>query len=146
MHARQQIREAAVTLISGLTTTGSNVYDSRFFELEQSRVPCWAVYTTEEAEEAEIHAMGGQLARFCKLSFVGIARASTGIALQQLLDLMCEELETVVLRDSITGAEVIYAGTEWEFDEDDSDAAAGRVTVTYGCRYFTNEGAPGAFA
>ena len=144
MHARQQIREAAVALSAGLTTTGSNVYDSRHFELEQSRIPCWAVYTTEEGEEAELAAMGGPIQRFCKLSFVGIAQAATGLVLQQTLDLMCEELETVVLRKAITGAELVYTGTEWEFDSEDSDAAAGRVTVTYACRYFTNEGAPGA--
>lgn len=144
MHARQQIRQAAVALITGLTTTGTRVYDSRFFELEATQVPAWAVYTTEEAEESEISAMGGQLERVCNLSFVGLARALTGTALQTTLDTMAEELEEVVLRNSITGAELILSGTEWEFDTEESDAAEGKVTLTYACRYYTNQGAPAA--
>ena len=35
-HARQKIRDAVVTLLTGLTTTGSRVYDTRLYNLEPS--------------------------------------------------------------------------------------------------------------
>ena len=143
-HARQQIRTAAVALATGLATTGSRVYDSRFFELEpDTQLPCWAVYTTDEVEDAEFGAMGGMQDRVCRLSFAGLARALTGAALQSTLDTMCEELETVVRREAIAGCECVYLRTEWEFGEQESEAAEGRVTVSFAVRYYTNQGAPG---
>ena len=142
-HARQQIRESAVTLITGLSTTGTNVHDSRQFELEQTDLPAWIVYTSDEEEEAELSHMGGNLARTLTLSFAGIARSLTGLALQQTLDAMAEELETVVTKNAITGAELIYSGTEWDFDIEETDQALGRMTVSYACRYYTDQGAPG---
>ena len=35
-HARQKIRDAVVTLITGLTTTGTRVYDTKLYNLDPS--------------------------------------------------------------------------------------------------------------
>ena len=56
-HLRRQIREeVAVNLLTGLSTTGSNVFQSHVYPLENADLPALCVYTQEEEEEVD--AMG----------------------------------------------------------------------------------------
>ena len=55
-HLRRQIRERIVTDVTGLSTTGSNVFQSRAYPIEESKVPCLLVYDNEET--VEIRSMG----------------------------------------------------------------------------------------
>lgn len=50
-HARQQIRDAVVTAITGLTTTGSNVFAGRVYPLTNGELPGACVYTLNESSE-----------------------------------------------------------------------------------------------
>ena len=50
-HIRQQIRERVGTTLTGLSTTGSNVFQSRVFNLEESNLPAIIIYTKSEAGE-----------------------------------------------------------------------------------------------
>jgi len=45
-HARQQVRDAVVTAVTGLTTTSTRVYASRVYPHDS--LPSLAVYTLEE--------------------------------------------------------------------------------------------------
>ena len=47
-HVRQQIRERIGTTLTGLTTTGSNVFESRVYPLEDSKLPALIIYTKSE--------------------------------------------------------------------------------------------------
>lgn len=47
-HVRKQIRDALVTAVTGLTTTGSRVYRSRVYPLESGKLPGLCVYTKPE--------------------------------------------------------------------------------------------------
>ena len=38
-HIRQQLRERAGTVLTGLTTTGSNVFETRIYPLENTNLP-----------------------------------------------------------------------------------------------------------
>ena len=38
-HIRKTIREQIVTTVTGLSTTGSNVYETRYFPLETGNLP-----------------------------------------------------------------------------------------------------------
>lgn len=44
-HIRQQIRERAGTVLTGLTTTGSNVFETRIYPLSNTNLPALAIYT-----------------------------------------------------------------------------------------------------
>lgn len=148
-HARQQIREGLVTLAGGLTSTGDRVYDSRAFELTQSVFPFWAVFTTEE--EAERVDMSGKDQITLELVFMGCVRELNGLAAQQKLDLMIEELQTALsvaaVKAAIPGVRGwAYRGAEFELVTDDTDQLLGFVELTYSALYFVNDGAPGAFA
>ena len=50
-HVRQQIRDDIVTTLTGLATTGSNVFRSRIFPLEETNLPALCIYTKSEASE-----------------------------------------------------------------------------------------------
>ena len=55
-HIRQQIRERVGTTLTGLTTTGSNVFQSRVYNLEDSKLPAIIIYT--KSEDSELLEMG----------------------------------------------------------------------------------------
>ena len=50
-HVRQSIRSNIVTTLTGLTTTGSNVFETRQYPLENSNLPALLIYTNEEDVE-----------------------------------------------------------------------------------------------
>lgn len=50
-HYRQQIRERVATTLTGLDTTGSNVFQSRIYNIEESKLPCICIYTVSESSE-----------------------------------------------------------------------------------------------
>lgn len=47
-HLRKQIRDAVVTALTGLTTTGTRVYKSRVYPLETGKLPGLCIYTKSE--------------------------------------------------------------------------------------------------
>ena len=56
-HLRRQIRERIATRVTSLSTTGSNVFQSRAYPIEESKLPCLLVYDSEES--VTLQAMGG---------------------------------------------------------------------------------------
>ena len=50
-HYRQQIRERVATTLTGLDTTGNNVFQSRIYNIEESKLPCICIYTVSESSE-----------------------------------------------------------------------------------------------
>lgn len=50
-HLRQLIRSNIVTAVTGLAATGSRVYQTRIYPLEQSKLPGLCVYTRSESTD-----------------------------------------------------------------------------------------------
>ena len=48
-HLRRQIRERAATTLAGLITTGSKVFQSRYYPMESAGLGGLCIYTNEEA-------------------------------------------------------------------------------------------------
>lgn len=139
-HVRQQIREQAVTTATGLTTTGSNVFSNRLFQLMQDQIPYWNVMLGEEEIEIE----GDCNDRIVNLEFHGGARAADGDVLADTIDTMIEELEAVVLESNFSMIKTLdLSDIETDYDITETDQAFGTCTVTYRARYFTAVGAPG---
>ncbi len=53
-HVRQQIRERIATTITGLSTTGSNVFQSRVYPLDVDSLPALLVYTISESSDVDV--------------------------------------------------------------------------------------------
>ena len=131
-HARQTIREAAATLLTGLTTTGSRVFQSRM--APQDSLPCLLVMTDDE--EITWGAFEKQLERRLSLTVVGLAKATSTV--DDTLDTIAAEVETAL------GTDLKYELTAIAVDFDESlEKPAGRIVLTFSIRYFTTAGAPG---
>ncbi len=131
-HARQAIREAAATLLTGLTTTGARVFQSRM--APQESLPCLLVMT--DGEEITWGAFEKQLDRRLTLTVVGLAKATANV--DDTLDTIAAEVETAL------GADLKYELTGIAVDFDESlEKPAGRIVLTFSIRYFTTAGAPG---
>ena len=50
-HIRQSIRDNAVTAVTGLSTTGSNVFRSRVYPLGTNKLPALCIFTDGETVE-----------------------------------------------------------------------------------------------
>lgn len=142
-HVRRQIREAVGTALLGLTSTGTRVFQSRVYPLQDADLPGWLIYTKSESVVAlTIHQPRSQQ-RTLRLEVVGVAKATSD--LDDVLDQMCKEAEPVLampfagmdgIARSITllSAELDLQGT--------AEKPTGSVTMTYEVDYFTLENAP----
>ena len=108
-HARQQIRDAVATAVTGLATTGSNVFKTRVHKLEQQSLPAVIVYTLQEDAQRETLSPRKQSR---------MVRVALDIAVQQIdaadaaLDMIAAEIEVAV--------EAAWQGRAgaWEFIRD----------------------------
>lgn len=137
-HARKTIRDSAVTTLTGLTTTGARVHNTRIFALSESGLPCLAIYTGEEIVERA--SMGDLLERRVELMVHCYARAASGV--EDVLDLISEEVETALT--SLTGAKDIVLSRSAPEYSDEGDMPIATRSLTFDVTYYTAIGAPGA--
>lgn len=138
-HARQSIREAVATALTGLATTGSRVFQSRM--REQDTLPCLLVATNDESVSSNI---SGIQERQLSISVTGVAKAASNV--DDTLDTIASEVETAMQSAGTLGGLVDAppALTLLSTSFDDSlEQPVGEVSLTFGCTYFTNAGAPG---
>ena len=132
-HARQTIREAAATLLTGLTTTSTRVFQSRM--VPQESLPCLLITTNDE--EIVPGTIGTLLERHLELAVTGCAKATSTV--DDTLDTIAAEVETAMAgfayRNELTRLEV-------GFDEA-LEKPAGRIVLTYRITYLTAAGSPG---
>jgi hypothetical protein len=136
-HARTAIRSSAVTAVTGLTTTGQRVYNTRIFPLAESNLPCLAVYTGDEGVER--HAIGGLLERQLELIVMGYAKGVSGV--EDTLDAMAGEVEAAVT--ALTGAkDVVIRSLRTEYDGE-GEVPLASVELIFTVVYYTDSGVPG---
>ena len=137
-HARQQIRNAIATLVTGLSTTGSNVYASRIYRLQASELPALLVYT--ESETSTRSHMQNALERNLSVRVEGIAKATAD--LDDTLDTIAQEVEAALGGQSPAGVEeLVLEGTDMTLNGD-AEQPVGSVVMEYLVRYRTTETAP----
>ena len=138
-HVRKLIRDDIETTLTGLATTGANVYQTRVYPIAEDRLPGLAIYTSSEATDyATITPPRTQL-RTLSVSVDVYAKAVT--AYDDLLDAACVEIEEALYTDRTRGGNAkdtrIIA-----FDSDfsgDGDQPVARATLTVEVDYVTIE-------
>ena len=95
-HLRQQIRERIATDVTGLSTTGSNVFQSRIYPVEDGSLPCLLVYTTTEDSEVTEMASPRPMTRILNVVIQGIVGATQP---DDSLDNISKEVEAVMAGD-----------------------------------------------
>ena len=132
-HVRQTIRDHIVSAVTGLSTTGANVFPSRVYPIAAGKMPGLAVYTLSEAIEAQTLRPPRGLVRILEISIEAYVEGSTN---DDVLDNICAEVEAAVAADITRGGnakDTILVSFEADFADGERPLVVGRLTyqVTY---------------
>ena len=97
-HARKIIREAFVAAVIGLSTTGSKVYESRFYPMDAAALPGIIVYTKAEASENLTISRPVKMAR--QLDVAVEIYTKTVVNADDMIDQIALEIEQAVYTNS----------------------------------------------
>lgn len=142
MHVRQQIRQAIVSTLTGLSTTGANVFTSRVYALPQVALPALCVYTKDEATEYVSMTIPRTLQKNLNLSVEIFVAANQNS--DNTIDEICSEIEQAITQDvTITGMakDTMLTGVDVDFDGD-GEVPVARATMNILITYFNEEGDP----
>ena len=143
-HLRRQIRERVATTLTGLSTTGSNVFQSRIYPMESAGLPGLCVYTQEES--VGIQSMGGtrNVSRDLTLIIEGYASASSNI--DDTMDAIGKEIEIAMSGDITLNdlAQDSYLSSVEITLSGDGTTGIGKITHSYTVVYQNAENAPDA--
>ena len=134
-HKRKQIRDRVETVLTGLTTTGANVYTSRDYPFNNALLPGLLIFTIEEESEP---GGSGAIDRNLTLAVEGHVKAIGG-AIADTLDLIAEEVEAAIDADRSLNGLAVYchiASTEIEFDAE-GDKPVGIIIMKFAINYRT---------
>lgn len=140
-HARAQIRQALVTRLTGLATTGVNIIANRYGMF--SLLPGLRVYA--EGEEKQDELMGGRQQRRVTFTIEAIAKQNS--ALEDTLDQIALEVETAIAIDQTLGGlckgGMRYDGIGDFRIDDDTDQPVGVWPLRFSAEYDVDAAAPG---
>ena len=141
-HVRQQIRERIGTTLTGLTTTGSNVFESRVYPLEDSKLPALIIYTkSEESMPIEIGS-NRTMERSLTVNIEGYVKANSNF--DDTVDTICKEVETAMATDTTLNGLAkasFLETTEIEFNAE-GEKPVGFVTMSFKVDYYVLESSP----
>lgn len=133
---RRQIRDAVASKLAGLTTTGANVFITRTHPVEETKLPCLIVYTSNERAELTTPEGAGTKAylRMLDLTVEGIAQGTTT---DDTLDAIALEVEEALEADTTLG------GVAWDITLTDTTTdvsnegsrEGGAIILTYEVTY-----------
>ena len=140
-HVRQQIRDDIVTTLTGLATTGSNVFRSRIFPLEETNLPALCIYTKSETSEYDTIGLPRSVNRVLDVAVEAYVKGVSNY--DNTLDTIAVEVEEAIAADitlggvakdaQITAFEADFAG------DGEQPVAVGRFTVTVEYRTVEND-------
>lgn len=141
-HVREQIRARIITNVTGLTTTGSRVFDSRIYPVEKTELPGLLVFTVSEESEPVRIGPNRLLERNLALIVQGYCESNSDF--DGIIDNICKEVEIALASDrTVNGlAKDLYIqGTEISFDGS-GNKPVGYVTMNFFVQYFTDAQSP----
>lgn len=139
-HVRQQLREAVATAVTGLSTTGSRVYQSRVYPLTDSNLPCLLVTSDGDKSEAITAHSPYQQERATTIRIEGVAKAVSNI--DDTLDTISKEVETAIAGSSTAIVKgLIYQGAQIDYDGS-GEQPIGKVTMIFTKDLYTLSNAP----
>ena len=138
-HKRTSIRNHITTTLTGLTTTGSNVYESRIYPNELANLPLLNIYSnTETSELSSI----GKLERNLEIVVEGFAKATSNV--DETLDTIAKEVEVALAVDWSRGGhakETWLTNTEYELEKI-GNQQIGVIKMTFNVLYITTKADP----
>jgi hypothetical protein len=132
--ARQQIRDALGTQLTGLTTTGARVYMSRVYPLSESNLPALRIFV-ERDSYSEAYSSNESEWRELSIVVEAIARAVADV--DDTLDTICGEVgDAVASNETLTGRVKWMQNERIDFEiTDDGDRPFGMAVMRYTAHY-----------
>ena len=140
-HLRQSIRERIATDVTGLSTTGSNVFQSRVYPVEDASLPCLLVYTTSEESEVDTMESPRAMKRLLNVIVQGVVGATTP---DDTLDTISKEVEVAIAGDVTINSlakNSFLSSTEIEYNAEGAKPI-GIVRLNYVVEYRNLDNAP----
>ncbi len=143
-HIRKQIRDLFITQLTGLVTTGGNVFDSPLFALKESIESALLIYGKEESILVDSLGAKGTQQRAYSLMVEAFVRHNSETQIQTTLDLIGSEVEVAILSDvswALPARLVEMVSASISFDVSGAKAA-GSLQMLFNVTYHTKEGIP----
>jgi|TARA_R110000744_G_scaffold56345_1_gene118838 hypothetical protein len=141
-HIRQLLREQVGTTLTGLTTTGSNVFQSRVYPLENTNLPCILIYTKSEDSEPVVIGSNRLLERNLTVAIECYVKATSNF--DDSIDTIAVEVEKAISADRTLGGrskDAYLISTDIEFNSEGEKPLA-FMTLNYNVEYYTQEQNP----
>ena len=131
-HVRQTIRDNVATTLTGLTTTGDNVYKTRLFPLGDSKLPGLCIYTRNEATSNSTITPPRTQIRNLNVTVEAYVKGTSSI--DDTLDTIAVEVEQALAIDLTRGGnakDTRVTSFEVDYDgEGDQSNGVARFTIT----------------
>ncbi len=136
MNNRTNIRSALVTMLSGNTDAGTNVYPHRATNLWDSQLPAILIFTNQESAQPE-SLRSTRSIRTLELSIEVRIKASTDV--DSAIDALMGDIEDILTADrSLVGTVISSQLTNSEIRVDGStDTEIGVGVLTFECKYIS---------
>ncbi len=132
MHKRQAIRDAFVSTVTGLLTTGNNVFVSRVYPLDANSLPALLVYTKREASAPDTIGLPRTFTREVTLTCEVYVKAVDGYDDQ--IDTIAAEVEAALYAAGDFGGlikDAYLVGTDVNYqDGADQPLASAELEIT----------------
>jgi hypothetical protein len=141
-HIRQQIREYFGSNLNGLSTTGSNVYESRVYPIENSKLPALVIYTKSETSEPIVIGTDRVMSRELSVVVEGYAKATSNF--DDTIDTISKEVEEAIAADRTLGGlakDTYLESTQIDFNAE-GEKPLGFVSLTFISNYYVKEKNP----
>jgi hypothetical protein len=145
-HLRQQIRAAMVTQLTGLTTTGTRVFDSLARNMEPAEQPSLRICADQEAPSRLIEPMRPWLIERSFVLAVEVAVLQNTAGYQDLLDEIIKEVEVAI--DAANNPmrafckKIIPAGYAKPDFQGTADTIIAYQELRFEVTYYTRQGTP----
>ena len=130
-HVRKSIRDNITTTVTGLTTTGSSVFQTRLFPLGSAKLPALCVYTKSEAITINTITPPRQQVRNLDVMIEAYVKGTSSI--DDTLDTISVEIEEALATDLTRGGfarDTRVTNFEVEYDgEGDQSIGVARFTI-----------------
>lgn len=140
-HKRQQIRERTAAVLTGLATTGANVFQSKVYRLSDDELPAIKIYTGGEELSEESISKGLSGVVQCALSIQIVVKENN--TYDDVLDDILAEVQAAMKTERETGGAgslpeitnvFFYSGLE-DVDYDEGETDAGSQSINYMVQY-----------
>jgi hypothetical protein len=141
-HVRKLLRDNLKSSLTGLSTTGSNVYQSRVYPLAANKLPGLLIYS--KSEDTEYQVMGLPRLQLRVVYFTVEIYVKATSLYDDSIDQICLEVEESLYANRTLGGsakDCKIAGVEIDFGGD-GDQPVGRATLTVEVQYQTREDNP----